>query len=77
MSQATDLGLDVLKWWQGNEQRWPNLCKMVRAVLAAPATPAGVERIFSAAGRMHGDEQKKMTATFLEFSLFACHNTRV
>ena len=40
------------------ESKWPALAKMVKQYFAAPASSVGVERIFSAAGKMHGDLQK-------------------
>jgi len=49
---------DVLKWWKAKESKWPALAKMVKQYFAAPASSAGVERVFSAAGNMHGDLQK-------------------
>ena len=42
---------------------------------AAPASSAGVERVFSAAGKMHGDLSKSAKDTTLEHSLFAAFNT--
>ena len=42
---------------------------------AAPVSSAGVERVFSAAGKMHGDRQKSAKDTTLEHSLFAAFNT--
>ena len=42
---------------------------------AAPASAAGVERVFSAAGKMHGDLQKSAKDSTLEQSLFAAYNT--
>ena len=47
---------------------------MAKQYLAAPASTAGVERVFSAAGRMHNDLRKSMKDT-LEHSLFARFNT--
>ena len=44
-----------LAWWKAKESKWPMLAKMVKQYLAAPASSAGVERVFSAAGKMHGD----------------------
>ena len=41
----------------------------------APASSAGVERIFSAAGKMHGDLSKNAKDDTLEASLFAAYNT--
>ena len=54
---------------------WPALAKMVKQYFAAPASSAGVERVFSAAGKMHGDLQKSAKDTTLEHSLFAAFNT--
>ena len=50
---------------------------MVEQYFAAPASSAGVERVFSAAGKMHSDLQKQKSAkdTTLEHSLFAAFNT--
>ena len=55
---------------------------MVKQYFAAPASSAGVERVFSAAGKMHGDLQKSAKDSTLEHShsrechsLFAAFNT--
>ena len=48
---------------------------MAKQYLAAPASTAGVERVFSAAGRMHNDLRKSMKDSTLEHSLFARFNT--
>ena len=53
------------------EAKWPNLAKMVKQYFAAPASSAGVERVFSAAGKIHTDLQKSAKDTSLEHSLFA------
>ena len=73
--QETDLDVDVLAWWQDKESKWPALAKMVKQYFAAPASSAGVERVFSAAGKMHGDLQKSAKDKTLEHSLFAAFNT--
>ena len=39
--------------------------------LPVPASSAGVERVFSAAGKMHADLRKSMTDETLKHSLFA------
>ena len=44
----------MLAWWKTKETKWPALAKMVKQYFAAPASSAGVERVFSAAGKMHG-----------------------
>ena len=67
--------MKVLAWWQAKESKWPNLAKMVKQYFAAPASSAGVERVFSAAGKMHGDLSKSVKDSTLEHSLFAAFNT--
>ena len=56
--EEQDLDVKVLAWWQAKESKWPALAKMVKQYFAASASSAGVERVFSAAGKMHGDLQK-------------------
>ena len=70
-----DLETPELKWWQVKEVKWPNLAKMVKQYFAAPASSAGVERVFSAAGKMHGDLSKSAKDETLEASIFAAFNT--
>ena len=41
---------------------------------AAPFSSAGVERVFSAAGKMHDDLRKSEKDSTLEHSLFAAFN---
>jgi hypothetical protein len=65
----------ILDWWKVKALKWPALGKMVKQYFAAPASSAGVERVFSAAGKMHGDLQKSAKDSTLEHSLFAAFNT--
>ena len=44
--------------------------------LAAPASSAGVERVFSAAGKMHADLRKSMTDETLKHSLVAAYTAQ-
>ena len=67
---------DLLKWWKVKEATWPALSKMAKQYLAAPASSAGVERVFSAAGKMHSDLRKSMSDDSLKHSLFAAFNTK-
>ena len=60
---------------KAKETKWPALAKMVKQYFAAPASSAGVERVFSAAGKMHSDLQKSAKDTTIEHSLFAAFNT--
>ena len=71
--ESTDI--DLRAWWKKHESRFPKLSKMAKQYLAAPASTAGVERVFSAAGRMHSDLRKSMKDSTLEHSLMAAFNT--
>ena len=68
------IDVKVLLWWKEKEAKWPNLAKMVKQYFAVPASSAGVERFFSAAGKMHGDLSKSAKDSTLEHSLFAAFN---
>ena len=49
---------------------------MAKQYLASPFSSAGVERVFSAAGKMHDDLRKsEKDSTLAEHSLFAAFNT--
>ena len=74
---VTDIDdFNLLKWWKNKESTWPALSKMAKQYLAAPASSMGVERVFSAAGKMHSDLRKSMTDESLKHSLFAAYNTK-
>ena len=66
--------IDVLQWWKARATLWPNLARMVKQFLALPASSAGPERVFSAAGKMHTDLRKSMRDDTLEHSLIAAFN---
>ena len=70
-----DLDDPILDWWKVRECKWPVLAKMVKQYFAAPASSGGVERVFSAAGKMHGDLQKSAKDSTLEHSPFAAIRT--
>ena len=83
-----NLDLDVLSWWKardhdkaadpasGRPAGLPDLAKMAAQYLGRPASSAGVERMFSKAGKLHDDLKQKQTDDTLEHSLFAAANTR-
>ena len=74
--EESDIEIKVLEYWKkAKEYQWPALAKMVKQYFASPASSAGVERVFSAAGKMHGDLQKSAKDSTLEHSLFAAFNT--
>jgi hypothetical protein len=70
-----DMEVDVLAWWKAKQSSWTNLAKMVKQYFAQPASSAGVERVFSAAGKMHDDFRKSAKDVTLEHSLFAAFYT--
>ena len=78
---------NVLGWWKqrdhdkpadaelGRPEGLPHLARMARQYLGEPATSAGVERLFSKAGKMHSDLAASMNDNSLQHSLFAFKNT--
>ena len=73
--EKPEIDVNVLLWWKEKSAKWPRLAKMVKQYYAAPTSSAGVERVFSAAGKMHGDLSKSAKDSTLEHSLFAAFNT--
>eukprot|EP00873_Tetraselmis_striata_P005051 jgi/Tetstr1/425315/TSEL_015765.t1 len=65
---------DLLAWWKARQAIFPHLRKMARLCHEFPATSACVERLFSAAGRMHSDLKKSTSDTTLEHSLLVHKN---
>ena len=82
-----DMDLDVLAWWKardhthradpatGQPEGLPALAKMARQFLGRPASSAGVERMFSKAGKLYDDAKKGQNDDKLEAALFASANT--
>jgi hypothetical protein len=66
---------DVLEWWRGQRHVFPDLSRMACQYLAAPASSAGVERLFSRAGRYHDDMKKSTTDEHIETLLIVAKNT--
>jgi hypothetical protein len=58
-----------LEWWKMHAPQLPHLAKMARQFLALPASSAGCERLFSAAGRMHDDFKKVTSETTIGMQL--------
>ena len=81
------MDLDVLSWWKardhglpadpatGRPEGLPILAKMARQYLGRPASSAGVERMFSKAGKLYDDAKKAQNDEALEAALFASANT--
>ena len=68
---------DVLSWWREQRHILPDLARMARQYLAAPASSAGVERLFSRAGRYHDARKKCTTDENIESMLIAAVNTQL
>ena len=60
--------------WSRHRTVFPNLSRMARQYLATPATSAGVERLFSAAGLTFGDLAHAMKEETLGCRLLAAYN---
>lgn len=81
-----NLDVDVLAWWKardhnlaadpatGRPEGLPALAKMARQFLGRPASSAGVERMFSKAGKLYDDAKKGTNDEALEAALFAAAN---
>ena len=65
---------DILKWWRDNSSQFSNREKMARQFLAAPASSASAERLFSSAGKMHDDLKKSTSEETMESSLIVNMN---
>jgi hypothetical protein len=63
-----------LHWWKDNAPRFPTVALMARNYLGCPATTAGLERMFSSAGRTHNDLKKKTKETTIETRMMAKYN---
>ena len=66
---------DVLEWWRGQRHVFPDLSRMTRHYLTAPASSAGVERMFFRAGCYHDDKKKRTTDEHIETLLIVAKNT--
>ena len=58
--RVADMHTCVIDWWQQHRNGFPYLNKMARQYLACPATSAGVERLFRAAGLTFSDPADTM-----------------
>ena len=74
-SSPSGVEFDLLEWWKTHAHMFPNLSRMARQYLALPASSAGVERLFSAAGRMHDAFRKNTKESTLEQQLTVFQNS--
>lgn len=74
------LGLEpddcVLTWWTQHEAELPHLSRMARQFLAAQASSAAVERLFSKAGLVHTDLRKATSEEQMAHLLMASINVK-
>ena len=70
--QSAYMALPV-EWWRRQRTVFPNLSTMARQYLATPATSAGVERLFSAAGLTFGNLAHAMKVETLGCMLLAAY----
>ena len=64
----------VLAWWRNFRLSAPGLAEMARHLLVKPATSAGVDRLFTAAGLTYGDLSAAMTEDTMAQRLLSTSN---
>ena len=64
-----------LMWWKQHQNSFPSVALMARTFLGCPASTAGLERIYSKAGRMHSALKKNTTEETLKTKMLAAINT--
>lgn len=65
---------DILQWWHVNGPRFPTVERMWRQFHGKPASSAGVERLFSGAGKKHSDEAANMKSETICNDILASMN---
>ena len=63
-------GLGVLEFWEKNKALFPRLYAMTRKIFCAPASTAGVERLFSVAGYLLSNRRTNLTDSNFDKLLF-------
>ncbi|KAE8738773.1 hypothetical protein FOCC_FOCC015733 [Frankliniella occidentalis] len=61
---------DILSWWKAHAPLFPTLSRVVRMILATPASSAASERIFSVAGLFVTSRRSGMSTETLDDLLF-------
>ncbi len=65
---------DILYWWNAHATEFPNLSKMATQFMAAPASSAAAERLFSVSRKMHDDLKNSTSEETLENMLTLAKN---
>ena len=75
LNLASAKGCDeVLKFWVARKDKYPRLFQLSRQILCAPASSAGVERLFSVAGFLLDDRALNINDDYFEARLLTKAN---
>ncbi|KAK3919978.1 E3 SUMO-protein ligase ZBED1, partial [Frankliniella fusca] len=64
---------DLLQWWKDKSTDLPVLSRVVRMILATPASSSASERIFSVAGRLISPRRNCLSPEIVDVMLFLFH----
>lgn len=71
-------GIDPLKYWKENTDKYPTLAKLARTYLTVPATSAPVERLFSIARKAFRPDRCRLgDSTFQMLMMIKCNENKI
>ncbi|GBP87242.1 Zinc finger BED domain-containing protein 4 [Eumeta japonica] len=62
------------EWWTGHQPRYPELARLTRVFLCAPASTVYSERLFSEAGNVYEEKRNRLLPERAESLVFLHHN---
>lgn len=62
------------EWWTGHQPRYPELARLARVFLCAPASTVYSERLFSEAGNVYEEKRNRLLPERAESLVFLHHN---
>lgn len=62
------------EWWTGHQTRYPELARLARVFLCAPASTVYSERLFSEAGNVYEEKRNRLLPERAESLVFLHHN---
>ncbi|GBP80225.1 Zinc finger BED domain-containing protein 1 [Eumeta japonica] len=62
------------EWWTGHQPRYPELARLARVFLCAPASTVYSERLFSEAGNVYEEKRNRLLPERAESLVFPHHN---
>lgn len=68
---------DVMTWWESQQNTYPNISKLARALLAIPATSVPSERIFSLAGLAINAKRSGLLPSSVDKMIFVHENVHL